>query len=184
MPAPIGNRNAKRIWRDARAAMLEACLARGMTFLQTSEEINRGFGTKYSRCAIAGAAARHKLKSKNPAVARPSTQQVRHAPSRKCIEAGAAARRKPEPINVKVIQMTRFHPDNLAGLRCDEVPPTIWATFDNRTGCRWPYGDRAYVYCNLPHLKGFPYCRWHMALSVGRGTYSERSADRISDKVA
>ena len=43
------------------------------------------------------------------------------------------------------------------------TPPTVWKTFvDLGPGeCRWPFGDRDFVFCALPADGALPYCACH-----------------------
>ena len=47
------------------------------------------------------------------------------------------------------------------------IPPTIWKTlFDLEYGdCRFPLGDRDYVFCAMPAEEGKPYCECHCVKS-------------------
>jgi GcrA cell cycle regulator len=180
MPAPMNNANGRK-WAGEHNAMLTDCMLDGATFSQAATEINDRFGTSYTRCAVAGRAKRLGLKSANGPHPRVGAVQAWTAGRAKAAE----ARRKPRSLSAAApaAPIPKFHPDNLSGLRCAKSPPTIWATFGERTGCRWPYGDRGYVFCDLPEIAGCPYCRWHMAIAQGAGTASERAAHRTATVV-
>jgi GcrA cell cycle regulator len=167
---------ADRIWKDEYDAFLQQCLVVGMSRAEAGAEVNARFGTKFTRNAVIGRCHRKRLQS----TLKPGTNfgQVRHAPSRQCIEAGAMARRKPaQPlIQPRVIPM-----------RCDDVEALNVPLIELRDSqCKWPVsGERAHtLFCGRLRLEASSYCPRHHDISVGRGTYSERRADQISDKVA
>jgi GcrA cell cycle regulator len=193
MPAPLNNTNATKAWAAEHDAMLRACLADRATFDQAGAEINRRFGTSYTRCAVAGRAQRLGLKSQNP-------PNFRKGSLRSALQVKASdARRK--PVSEKVIQMPRpipqFHRDNLSGLRCAEVDPLCIALVDlEEHHCRFPVGgwpDATPIsFCGQSIAQdvvapdGTPrevsYCSLHHALSIDRGTASERRAHKMGDR--
>lgn len=55
----------------------------------------------------------------------------------------------------------------------------------DNNGCSWPVTDGSpYLFCGHVKLGRYSYCAWHHKLSRGPGTYSERSAHRVSDRHA
>jgi len=47
--------------------------------------------------------------------------------------------------------------------------------------CRWPVNDGSpFLFCAAPAATGGPYCACHAAMSIGRGTQSEREAVRFA----
>lgn len=73
---------------------------------------------------------------------------------------------------------------DLPALRCVEVDPLHVNLLDLQPEqCRWPYGEGPYTFCGHPAVFG-SYCGPHFGLSVGGGTRSEQSANRVSRKVA
>lgn len=56
---------------------------------------------------------------------------------------------------------------------------------EDNNGCSWPVNDGApYLFCGHSRLGKYSYCAMHRELSRGRGTDSERSAHRVSDRHA
>jgi GcrA cell cycle regulator len=181
MSAPLANTNATRAWAAEHDAMLRACLADRATFDQACAEINRRFGTSYTRCAVAGRAKRLGLKSRNPAM------RPRGAPPSLAELARHADRRKPmaEPRSLSAAAPARpipqFHRDNLSDLRCAEVEPLCIAVVDLEPHhCRWPVGgwpdDTPITHCGHPRVEESSYCWEHHALAHGPGTREEQHA--------
>jgi GcrA cell cycle regulator len=189
MSAPLANTNATRAWAAEHDAMLRACLADRATFDQAGAEINRRFGTSYTRCAVAGRAMRLGLKSRNPAM------RPRGAPPSLAELARHAARRKPkpEPRSLSAAAPARpipqFHRDNLSGLRCAEVDPLNVTLLElEEHQCRWPMtgwpAPGPTLFCGQIRCQEHEsYCFAHWQLSIGAGTASERAAHR-NEKVA
>jgi GcrA cell cycle regulator len=58
---------------------------------------------------------------------------------------------------------------NLEALRCIEVEPQHKSLLElDPNGCRYPYGDGPFTFCNHPQLEGDSYCGPHLALSRRR----------------
>jgi GcrA cell cycle regulator len=54
-------------------------------------------------------------------------------------------------------------------LRCVEVEPRNVALVDlSAGGCRYPYGDGPFVFCDHPTIDGSPYCQPHQALTTAQ----------------
>jgi GcrA cell cycle regulator len=162
------------LWTEEITAALRQCMASKMTFEKAADALNARFGKAYSRSAIGGRCWRIKLKSLNPAAA-PAGKPQERTPAR---VAASEARRI--PIHRRVIQMS-------APIRCDDPEALNVPMVELRDShCRWPVsGERAHtLFCGRLRLEASSYCPRHHDLSVGRGTYSERVADRLSDKVA
>ena len=164
----------KDAWPDEHDAAMRQCLADGMTFKETAEFLTERFGRRYTRSAIGGRCNRIRVQSLNPPACRKGAKQE-WTPAR---EAASQARRKPaQPlIQPRVIPM-----------RCDDVEALNVPLVELRDShCRWPVaGERAHtLFCGRLRLEASSYCPRHHDISVGRGTYSERRADQISDKVA
>lgn len=164
-------------WTVLQDAFRHACIDNGMTFKKTAAAVNAKFGTNYTRSAVAGRAGRVGQKSKNSPAAPKGAPQIQ-TPAR---VAASQARRKPaQPILRRVIQMS-------APIRCDDPEALNVPLVELRDShCRWPVsGERAHtLFCGRLRLEASSYCPRHHDQSVGRGTYSERVADRLSDKVA
>ena len=164
-------------WTDARDAALRFCIVElKKTFLETAAILNKQFGKSYTRSAIGGRAWRLRLCSPNAAAPRVGVPQPR-TPAR--VAASEAQRKPAQPILRRVIQMP--YP-----IRCDDPEALNVPLVELRDShCRWPVaGERAHtLFCGRLRLEASSYCPRHHDQSVGTGTYSERSADRISDKV-
>ncbi len=64
---------------------------------------------------------------------------------------------------------------------CTEIEPrNIDLSELERDDCRWPDGDGPFTFCGAPKFNGFSYCAGHYFASIGPGTPSERSAQKIS----
>jgi len=64
---------------------------------------------------------------------------------------------------------------------CTEVDPRNIDMMDlEPNDCRWPEGEGPYTFCGAPKFNGFSYCAGHYFASIGPGTPSERSAQKIS----
>ena len=161
-------------WNDLRDAALRHCIViKKMTFLETAAVLNEQFGKSYTRSAIGGRAWRLRLCSPNAAAPRVGVPQVR---TEARVAASEAQRR---PIR-RVIQMP-------IPIRCDDPEALNVPLVELRDShCRWPVsGERAHtLFCGRLRLEASSYCPRHHDQSIGRGTYSERVADRLSDKVA
>lgn len=181
MAAPTGNTNAKRAWNADRDARLCQCVSNQMTGGETAKELNNAFGTTYSRNAVIGRAFRLRMRFQS----RCAGPRSGKPPSPQCTAAASQKRSKPAPapIHTRVATMPQFNRDGFHGLRCDEVRPqnvTLLELAPN--GCRWPFGwGSPYTFCNHPQVETSQYCLDHLAMSVGRGTDSERRAHRVSD---
>lgn len=61
----------------------------------------------------------------------------------------------------------------------------LYVSLVDNNGCSWPVNDGApYLFCGHAKLGKYSYCSMHHKLSRGRGTDSERSAHRVSDRHA
>jgi len=172
MPAPPGNnmRNANATvgqqWTPELDEALKKYLAANLSFADVAGEINREFGTSYSRCAATGRAHRLGLRSSVPKSEGSKRQARYHGGERRKPS-------KPKPPAPPVV----FKCEPSTGLRVADVVPRNISLLDLEPGeCRWPYGDSNFTFCGNPTLDGCSYCHQHFALSVGGGTESERRA--------
>lgn len=171
------------VWTDEQDALMVKCLAEGMSRAEAGAEVNKQFNTKYSRNAAIGRAWRKGLRS----TLKPGrNKSQRYPPSPQCVAAAAAKRRQahPAPIHQKALPMPQFNRDGFHGLRCDEVEPLNVPLIELQDShCRWPVSKHpaAALFCGHFKIEGSSYCLDHYALSVGRGTDSERRAHRVSD---
>jgi GcrA cell cycle regulator len=75
------------------------------------------------------------------------------------------------------MRLPRFNRAALMDLRCDEVKPLNVTLLELEPHqCKWPVsGERANTrFCGHLRLEASSYCLDHQALSIGRGTPSER----------
>lgn len=69
---------------------------------------------------------------------------------------------------------------DLYAIRCVEVEPRHISLLDlDLNDCRYPYGDGPFTFCGHPQLQR-SYCASHFFLTVGSGTYAERSAAKVT----
>ena len=174
------------MWAPEHTQVLRS-LAGRMSYSEIATELNRQFGTAYTRNACIGRA--HRLGIQNEferaKSAAPETEKPWEA-------AGKAKRtwyrhkqiaegRMPAPMPRRRAPLSTI---SLETFRCAEVDPLHVDLVDlNHDQCRWPYGDGPYTFCGHPTLFG-SYCGPHFALSVGSGTVSERAAHRVSERSA
>lgn len=126
--------------------------------------LNERFRTAYSRNAVIGKVSRMGM----------HLTWAPH-PVKKKASKSPARRRRPAP-TAKMIPIEV----DLSVFRCVEVEPKNVALVDlSSDGCRWPYGDGPFVFCDHPKLGSAPYCGSHLILSRGPGTSSEQAANRL-----
>ncbi len=70
-----------------------------------------------------------------------------------------------------------------------DIPSTdgygLYVTLADNTGCMWPLNDGGpYLFCGHAKFGKYAYCEHHHELGRGRGTDSERSAHRVSERHA
>lgn len=157
------------LWPAEHEAALRALVAEGAgSHSVIAGILNEKFGSAYSRNAVIGKAGRMGLSVKCPKA--PVLKAVREV----------RARLRPPAANPKPSEQ------QITVFRCAEVEPKNVALTDlSHNGCRWPYGDGPeFTFCDHPQFGDSSYCAAHFMLSIGPGTYSEKSAGRISREVA
>jgi GcrA cell cycle regulator len=153
MTAQPGNLMAAK-WLPAHDAALTKHLAANMSFADAAGEINREFGTAYSRNATIGRAGRIRLRS----TVGKSQGSKRHKGPRKAQPRAPKIERKAPAV---------FACDPASGLRVADVIPRNIPLFELQPGdCRWPYGHGPFVFCGCPTLADGSYCEAHQALSA------------------
>lgn len=178
-------------WQPHHDEFIRTCLRQGMSASGTAAAFSASFHIHVSRNAVIGRAHRKNMernRSNDPALR--DVRTAKQPRAKPWLAAGKskstfhrhkriAEGRMPAPI-----EKPRIKPD-LSALRCVEVDPLHVGLLDlTAEQCRWPYGDRApFTFCARPAAFG-SYCGAHYALSCGTGTPSERSADRVSTRVA
>lgn len=123
----------------------------GYSYSIMAEKINGRFETAYSKNAVIGRV--HRL-------------NIKRAVKAKIVKPRLQAPRRPRIAEVQV--------------RCAEIQPHHVSIVDV-TGCRWPYGEGPFTFCNHEKFAG-SYCAAHYFLSIGPGSISERTAHRVSER--
>ena len=149
------------LWPTEHETALRALVAEGAgSHSVLAGILNEQFGSSYSRNAVIGKASRLGLSVKCP-----------RAPVLKAVREIRVRLRPPEKPKTTEQQIAAF--------RCAEVDPKNVALTDlSHNGCRWPYGDGPFAFCDHPRFGETSYCGPHFALSIGPGTHSEQAATR------
>lgn len=152
-------------WTDDRWTIaLKAYVARGFSYSRTAAMINDEFGTSFSRNAAIGRGSRVGLRG--------TTNTLIKTPPRAYTRMPRQSPPKPPVLPVETIQM-----------RCAEVIPHNVGLLDLASnGCRFPYGDGPFTFCNHTQFKD-SYCEAHFQLCRGAGTSSERAATKVSHQM-
>jgi hypothetical protein len=158
----MGSNHINAVWTDEQSAVLTANLTAGLSMAENAADINEKFNKHYSRNAVCGRAYRIGLTA-------PDKPKVIPKP------------RKPQPYKPRPKKFNAEYQQQQLQLRCEEVRPdhVPMVDFDggaelSENGCRWPYGDSPFTFCNQPQTsvlrKGeeiqVSYCPVHHASSV------------------
>lgn len=144
----LGNTSAAK-WTPAHDEALKKWRDAHFTAAEIAPQINREFQTGYSRNAIIGRLHRLGL----------TTLTVGHGPKK----IGPPREYQPRP---RRIVIPKFSPEEVA-LRCIEIAPRNLSLLDlEPNDCRYPYGDRPYMFCGHPQMEGSSYCGAHRALTI------------------
>jgi GcrA cell cycle regulator len=156
-------------WAPAHCEALREYVTKGLSFAEAAREINKKFGTDYTRSAAIGRAWRMGLAApprpqRGPKL--PPAKVARPPRSRELREGKPAA---PSPAERPKVE-----------LRCVGIAPRLLTLVDLGPGdCRYPYGGdkdgEAITFCGHPRLPGSSYCGPHFHLTRGEGTASERA---------
>ena len=145
-------------WTLEQSEALKDFVLSGLSYAKSAAAINNRFGTAYSRNAAIGRANRIGLavpvKAKQPPRKRkPQPYKPRDKSRQKY---SSVAKRFYEVLdNVEIGQ-----------LRCVEIIPQHVSLADlAENGCRYPYGDGPFTFCNHSQLDGASYCPSHFVLS-------------------
>ena len=162
-------------WTDVRIGLMKELYAEKLPCSRIAVELNNKTGSLFSRNAIIGMVHRLKLERRGGGFngGRKSSKVKRSSP-------------RPRRSNLVPSWMTdesrikapTFFPDIQ---RPDVMPLHISLALLDNTTCRWPYGDGPFTFCGCEVLDG-PYCFAHKMQSIGRGTESERSAAKVSER--
>src|SRR5262249_14753337 len=156
-------------WAPAHCEALREFVTKGLSFAEATLEINKKFGTDYTRSAAIGRARRMRLlarpKPRNPGprqLAQANALRLPRLPAQP--KEGELRPSAPLPELVKPVI-----------LRCVGITPRLRALVDLEPGdCRYPYGGdkegEAIAFCGHPRLPGSSYCGPHFHLTRGDGT--------------
>ena len=156
---PFGNQYGA-VWTDEQDAALRKHLLAGLSSSLAATEINKEFGTAFTRNSVIGRTNRQKM---------PRGQLQRTTPSstaklawvREGISRSTYFRRLQG--NIQTMKP--------APIKCDEprmvdVVPLKLSLIDLKDHqCRWPYGDKDYSFCGHPVYGDSSYCADHLGLS-------------------
>jgi GcrA cell cycle regulator len=156
-------------WPAEHQVALIKLVESGLSGAEVAGELNRVFGTSYSRNAAIGKAVRLKMSLQG----KPKGDSTRF-PKR---EAGtvlavvtAKPYRVPRPVRARELTEAACAAIVPLHIRCVELEPPH---------CRWPYGEADITFCGHERLPDHPYCLDHWHLSRSEGTRSEREAHRV-----
>ncbi|TPQ38023.1 hypothetical protein C2U70_09965 [Bradyrhizobium guangdongense] len=166
-------------WAPEHSGALRDYVLKGFSFGRATREINRTFGTAYTRNAVLGRARRMGL-SVSPTVDSPSI-----APLLAGAEHHAQVSAKPaDASHPRVLELPPkavLKPAEPVKLRCVGVQPRLISLLELEPGdCRYPYGGdkegEEIAFCGHPRRPGSSYCAPHFRLTWGPGSVSERAA--------
>jgi len=132
------------------------------SFSIMAAEINKEFGTEFTRNACIGRASRIKLgKRLHKVNSKFEKQTLPRKP-----------RQPPKPRYVPERMVTIFKSREVLELQCAEVEPLNISLLDLESHhCRWPYGEgREILFCGHQKDDVSSYCFHHLALSKRRMT--------------
>lgn len=151
-------------WTDEQHELLKKCWAAGMSAQISADQINRKFGTSYTRSAIIGRVNRHALSvvydrvKALPLIGAPYPAERRRAIG-KAIQRGVkqAAMRQADKIYAWAAE--------IEDLAIPFEQRKTLAQLSERDGvCRWPVGEPStpeFFYCGGKALNDAPYCAGH-----------------------
>jgi GcrA cell cycle regulator len=158
-------------WPPEHCEALREYHAKGMSYLEITDSINRRFKTRYSRSAAIGRAKRMGLAvradDRNRSSSMPTAPRVQRAFS------SASPDHAPAPLTRAAVK-----------LRCVGIRPRLIPLIELEPGdCRYPYGGdkegEPIVFCGHPRTEGSSYCPAHFNLTRGPGAASERAAGPV-----
>jgi GcrA cell cycle regulator len=162
-------------WPAEHVAAFLTMLAPGVSAAMIARQLNKLFGTSYSRNAIVGKAARMNVKTEG----RPVRNNPNPAGYRKAAPAPA------QIVTAKPYRVPRVRPPReIIEAACAAIVPRMIRCEDlSDATCRWPYdsgkGTPSYLFCGHGKPAERSYCGPHEQLSIGCGTRSEREANRV-----
>jgi GcrA cell cycle regulator len=127
--------------------------------------ISKEFGMNFSRCAVSGKIHRMGLSNRKFDGPRPTVLRKPRKPVDR-----PARRRAPPREAAPEIRIIHLEP-RAPGMTIVDL---------SHGGCRFPYGDGPFTFCDHPQVAGSSYCRNHYFICRGVGTASERAAAKVS----
>lgn len=136
-------------WTLEQSDALVAFVQSGLSYAQSAAALNEQFGTSYSRNSAIGRANRIGLACPIK-IAQGRRSPRKHQPY------------KPRPKKPRIA----FVPIEVIRARCEEIIPENVPLVDlSPNGCRFPFGDGPFVFCNHTQMEGSSYCPPHFGLS-------------------
>lgn len=141
-------------WADAHStALTHHVLGGHLSYSGIAAAINGEFNTSYSRNACIG-------KSGRLGLINPFWQKMSVMPKRP---------KKQQPYKPRPKRPISVESHEYVELECSEIIPQHVSSVElAKNGCRWPYGDGPFTFCNHPQLGDFSYCGPHQRLSQRR----------------
>lgn len=151
-------------WSPEIDADLSNLIGAGISYSQAATILNAKFGTSFTRNALIGRASRlggyvarrPKPSPEERAARKLAAERRRNEKRRQTRRAFGCTPRRAIPRPEREITV----------LRCAAIEPHHVSIIEV-TGCRWPYGDNPFTFCNHPKDESHPsYCTAHFNLSV------------------
>ena len=138
-------------WTPEQDKLLTELVVSGLSYSHIASALNEEMGSMFTRNSAIGRANRIGLRGAQGSHPRPA------GPAR-----APRMRRAPGAPNVFIKVKDTAPP--LPNATADVTPKLVELT--EVTGCRWPYGDADFRFCDHAKVKGFSYCPGHLALSI------------------
>lgn len=156
-------------WAPEHSGALRDYVLKGLSFSDIAREINKTFGTAYTKSAVLGRARRMGL-SVPPRVDSPSI-----VPSLATAQDDSVPSPQSLPRGLQQPPKTAFRPADPVKLRCVGIRPRLISLLELESGdCRYPYGGdkdgEEITFCGHPRRRGSSYCAPHFSLTWGPGT--------------
>ncbi len=153
---PLNNPFGGPQWTEDHCADLTQLCAAGVIYREIARTLNEKYGTNYSKNSVVGKVCRLGL---TPPAKPKVVSQPRKSHKSKGVRAYVAKR---ATHNGNVMRL--FPAIELDQPRCVEVVPQHVSLVD-LTGCKYPYGDGPFTFCNHERTVGSSYCVDHFDLS-------------------
>jgi GcrA cell cycle regulator len=164
-------------WALEHSDALRDYFLKGMSFAEIGREINRRFGTSYTRSAVIGRAKRMELAAPERVPSPPIVPSLPNGPR-------PLPQHRSNPLGGSQVPKSALKQAEPVTLRCVGIRPRLIPLLDLAPGdCRYPYGgDREgeeITFCGHPRRLGSSYCTPHFHLTFGPGSASGRPAGPI-----